>query len=76
MKKLNKDELKVVWWLVSEYKYDIYNYYNGVERKDIIKVMDIIEERLLDLSWDKRREGRKSINTFCDCLDRLVKKYK
>jgi len=76
MKKLNKDEFKVVWWLVSEYKYDIYDAYNGVDRKDIIKVMDIIEERLLDLSCDKRREGRKSINTFCDCLDRLVQKYK
>jgi len=76
MKKLNKDEFKVIWWLVSEYKYDIYDDYNGDDRKDIIKVMDIIEERLLDLSWDKRREGRKSINNFSDCLNRLVKKYK
>jgi len=76
MKKLNKDEFRVIWWLVSEYKYDIYDAYNGVEKKDIIKVMDIIEERLLYLSLDKRREGRKSINTFCDCLDRIVKKYK
>ena len=76
MKKLNKDEFRVIWWLVSEYKYDIYDAYNGVEKKDIIKVMDIIEERLLYLSLDKRREGRKSFNHFSDCLNRLVQKYK
>jgi len=76
MKKLSKDELKVVWWLVSQYKYDIYDAYKGDDRKGIIKVMDMIEEQLLSLSWDKRREDKKSFNHFSDCLNRLVQKYK
>jgi len=76
MKKLSKDELKVVWWLVSQHKYDIYDAYKGDDRKGIIKVMDMIEEQLLSLSWDKRREGSKSFNHFSDCLNRLVQKYK
>jgi hypothetical protein len=74
MKKLSKDELKIVWWLVSEYKYDIYEAYKGNDRKGIIKAMDILEERLLELSYDKRREGRKSFNHFNDCLNRFIKK--
>jgi hypothetical protein len=74
MKKLSKDELKIIWWLVSEYKYDIYEAYKGDDRKGIIKAMDILEERLLELSWDKRREGRKSFNHFSDCLNRFIKK--
>jgi hypothetical protein len=74
MKKLSKDEFKIVWWLVYEYKYNIYEAYKGDDRKGIIKAMNILEERLLDLSWDKRREGRKSFNHFNDCLNRFIKK--
>lgn len=70
MKKLSKDELKIVWWLVSEYKYDIYEAYKGNDRKGIIKAMDILEERLLELSYDKRRE----FTHFSDCLNRFIKK--
>jgi hypothetical protein len=74
MNKLSKDELKIVWWLVYEYKYDIYIAYKGDDRKGIIKAMDILEEKLLNLSWDKRRKGRKSLNHFSDCLNRFIKK--
>jgi hypothetical protein len=73
MNKLTKDELRIVCWLVSEYKYDIYEAYKGNDRQGIIKCMEILEERLIKLSFDKRRVGRKTLNSFNDCLNRFIK---
>lgn len=71
---LNKDEVRICYVLLSEYKYDFYNDLQPGEKQNVIHQINCLEKKLEINSKDQRRTGRRSHDTFRDLLRRYKSK--
>ena len=73
--KLTKDEAAILCQALYEQKYElnerVVDYAKSLGISSMSAFEDL-EKRLSDFSNDKRRTGRKSLNTFNDILKRFV----
>lgn len=73
--KLTKDEAAILCQALYEQKYElnerVVDYAKSLGISSMSAFEDL-EKRLSDFSNDKRRNGRKSLNTFNDILKRFV----
>ena len=75
--KLTKDESAILEVAIEKIKYDLFDQisHKYTDRSEAIKAFEAFEDlqkRLYQFSIDKRRNGRKSRNTFFDILLRFV----
>lgn len=73
--KITKDEAAILYQALYEQKYDlnekVVDYAVSLGISSMASFLDL-EKRLLNFSKDKRRVGRKSLNSFDDILKRFV----
>ena len=73
--KLTKDEAAILCQALYEQKYElnerIVDYAKSLGISSFSKFEDL-EKKLSDFSRDKRRTGRKSLNSFNDILKRFI----
>ena len=73
--KITKDEAAILYQALYEQKYDlnekVVDYAVSLGISSMAAFLDL-EKRLLNFSKDKRRFGRKSLNSFDDILKRFV----
>lgn len=73
---ITKDEARILSELLTDGKYDLSRLatkHNGIET---IGALTELEKRLHSVGKDLRRNGRKSHNSFTDCMNRFVNRYK
>lgn len=72
MKKMNltKDEARILAALMEEGKYELV----PLTSEPVLKKLNALQLRLEEYGKDNRRNGRKTLNNFSDCLTRFATK--
>lgn len=73
---ITKDEARILSELLRDGKYDLSRSATKHTSNETIKALEQLEERLHQTGKDLRRNGRKSDNSFTDCMNRFVNKHK
>lgn len=71
---ITKDEARILHAALEDSMYEIAH--NTPNPKDTIEALDKLSAKLHDGCNDTRRTGRTSMNSFQDCLKRIITKYK
>ncbi len=72
--KLTKDEARILSEALKAGKYDLLNCGTKFDPNTTVKALTKLEERLAVAGRDERRFGRKSLNSFHNCMNRFVAK--
>ena len=73
---ITKDEARILSELITDGKYDLSRSGTKHTGGETIQALEQLEKKLQQAGKDLRRNGRKSDNSFTDCMNRFVNKYK
>ena len=74
--KLTKDECRILARGIDDYMDNLINHEcSREESKERYAAFKRFQDKLWESSKDKRRNGRKSMNDYNDCLRRFVKSH-
>ena len=71
---LTKEEAWILCTVLRTGKYELLNSGTKFDPNTTVKALTELEERLAIASIDERRFGRKSLNSFHNCMNRFVAK--
>lgn len=69
---ITKDEARIFWASLEEIKYNLVEDFEKTKAVIIINEINILQNYLMNMCIDKRRNGRSSHDSFND----LLKRYK
>ncbi|OWY19876.1 hypothetical protein C7N43_25290 [Sphingobacteriales bacterium UPWRP_1] len=75
---ITKDEARILFFALEEIKHEYAEKIaaNKNEQREALTAFEALANKLQTFSNDKRRTGRKSLNSFADTLKRVADSYK
>lgn len=73
---ITKDEARIIGELLKDGKYDICRDAKKFSSTETMNALEHLEKRLTVFGKDSRRNSRHSNDSWTDCMNRFVNKYK